>query len=166
MLQVDVENNRVVFCAEGIPLHEPLLANERTVASKQKSIAFGCFLLSVATLSTIIMVSLYALYPGGADIDSDFNATNAANGTSYLLPFEVSGPFDSMGWVKEQQVETTNSLERFALMTLFVATTGAHWKESFEFLSLETSVCEWNDGSRGVFCDENHRFVQKVILGT
>lgn len=176
MLQVDVENNRVIFCAEGIPLYEPLLEDEWSMTNKKKSATWGCFLLSVATFSTLAMVFFFAIYPNNdAGLDALSNDNNT-NSTSIFFPFEVTGPlawiddfsspqFQAMEYMKEQEVETTTLLERFALVTLFFATNGIKWKTSFEFLNKYESVCDWNDGRTGVFCDEERHSVKKLLLG-
>jgi hypothetical protein len=174
MIQVDVENNSVRFCAGAIPLYEPLLQADNDVANKKRDVAWGRFLLSVATFSTIVMVFFLALCPTDAGLDSLSN--NSTNSTSVVFPFEMAGPFDwidnfsspqfqAMEWMAGHHVETTAMLERFALVTLFIATQGSRWKVQFEFLSKTKSICEWNDGQKGAFCDEKHHSVTKLLLG-
>ncbi|KAG7354776.1 hypothetical protein IV203_004132 [Nitzschia inconspicua] len=173
MLQVDVENNRVLFCAEGIPIHEPLLGGEeRSMATKKKSVAWGCFLLSIATFSTVAIILFFALFAKDADLDPFDN--NSTNSTSYTSPFDASGQlaiknvsspqFKAMEWMKGKKVVTTSEFEIFSLATLFFATNGVHWTAPFDFLSKDTSICEWNDGQNGIFCDEKNHTVKTVLL--
>jgi hypothetical protein len=173
MLQVDVENNRILFCAEGIPLYEPLLGDER---SKTGNAGWGCFLLSVATFSTVAMIFFFAASPSNTCLDS--LCSNGTNSTSHTFPFEVEGHFEwvdnaasakfqTTEWMKRQKIgpSTMSTMsERFALAALFAATNGVQWKTTFEFLKKNISFCEWNDGHYGVFCDGNHS-VKKLLLG-
>jgi hypothetical protein len=169
MLQVDVENNRVLFCAEGIPLYDPLLGEHER--SKKKSVAWGCLLLSVATFSTVAMILVYAMYP--SDLDRDSLSSNGTNSTAATFSFAVKGKlvdngssaqFEAMEWMNGQREGPSAILERFALASLFVATSGHQWNTFSEFINKDTSVCEWNDGHSGVFCDDNHS-VTMLLLG-
>jgi hypothetical protein len=172
MFQVDVENNRVLFCAEGIPLYEPLLLEDDH--RKKKNAACGCLLLLVATFSTVAIILIFVMYPSDDGLDS--LSSNDTNSTTFNFPFEVLDPsewvsdgssaqFKAMEWMKGQQIDFTAMLERFALATVFAATNGVQWKtSSFEFLNKDTSICEWNDGHSGVICDGNHS-VKKLLLG-
>jgi hypothetical protein len=55
-------------------------------------------------------------------------------------------------------------IDRFIVATFYFATNGKEWtRKNMHFLS-KSSVCEWNDGTHGIFCDENGKVV-KIILG-
>jgi hypothetical protein len=49
-------------------------------------------------------------------------------------------------------------VERYVLALLFLSTNGYLWRSGCNFLT-PTSVCEWNNGRRGVFCDEDDLIV-------
>ncbi|KAL3920187.1 MAG: hypothetical protein SGILL_003384 [Bacillariaceae sp.] len=183
MLKVDVESGRVLFLAEGVPLNEPLIdkEDEASLTDKKKNALFGCFLLAVATFSTVAMIFFFVMYPHHNDVSGLHNATTTRDG-AFVFPFEVQGPlaaslddvsspqFQAMQWMIDtadatSKVETTSILERFALVTLFMATSGAHkWTSSLGFLSEDLSVCDWNNGLSGVFCDAERTTILKVLL--
>jgi hypothetical protein len=45
-------------------------------------------------------------------------------------------------------------VERYVLAGLYFATSGEGWGNGLNFLPA-SSVCEWNDGNRGVACNED-----------
>ena len=48
--------------------------------------------------------------------------------------------------------------ERFVLAMLYFATNGLTWEQQYSFLSGD-SVCDWNGGEEGVFCDQDGNIV-------
>jgi hypothetical protein len=126
----------------------------------------------VATFSTIAMAFFFILYP-----KHDDGVDMPRNNTGFVLLFveeplgwmdDNSSPqYEAMEWMMDadMKVETTSIMERFALVVLFMTTNGAHkWTASLGFLSHNTSVCDWNNGKQGVFCDSGRKSVVKILL--
>jgi hypothetical protein len=56
--------------------------------------------------------------------------------------------------------------ERFVLVLLkFATVSDDDWTFPFRFLSPKLSVCDWNHGGQGVFCDADNRVIE-IALGT
>ena len=53
-------------------------------------------------------------------------------------------------------------IERFVLANFYFSTGGDGWNQQSNFLS-KKSVCEWNDKTSGVFCNDNKQ-VSKILL--
>ena len=174
MIKVGVDSGRIAFFAEGIPLDEPLLDDdEKSIGSKTKSALFGLLLLFLATFSTFAMV-VFFIFTGNNGVDLSHN------NTGFVFPFEMQGSladihdpsspqFHAMQWMIESdmKVETTSIMERFALAVVFMATNGMRkWKTALGFLDSEASVCDWNDGKEGVFCDADRKTVVEILLRT
>jgi len=53
-------------------------------------------------------------------------------------------------------------LQRFVLANLYFATNGNEWTNQFHFFS-KKNVCQWNDKTSGVFCDDNSH-VSKLLF--
>jgi hypothetical protein len=83
----------------------------------------------------------------------------------------------SLEWmIQNDSAEFTDSLnaleleERFALIALYMGTSSegfsaeSDWKGNHGFLTPDVSVCEWNFGGFGVFCDAEGRVIE-VYLG-
>ncbi|CAJ1946794.1 unnamed protein product [Cylindrotheca closterium] len=76
----------------------------------------------------------------------------------------------SLEWmVQNDSAEFTDSLndleleERFALIALYMGTSSegeSNWKEKGGFLTPDVSVCDWNLGGFGVFCDAEGRVTE------
>lgn len=58
--------------------------------------------------------------------------------------------------------------QRFAVANLYFALGGNDWNSQYNFLSGKHE-CDWNDGTSGVFCDNNNNnghFVTKLLLSS
>jgi len=53
-------------------------------------------------------------------------------------------------------------LERFVLANLYISTNGDEWAKKMHFRS-KKSVCDWNDKTSGVFCNDDKQ-VSKLVL--
>jgi hypothetical protein len=70
---------------------------------------------------------------------------------------------DSMMWNRATSCSYSNVVERmmeqYVLVVMYLANQGIHWKYSSNFLSLNTSICTWNNNhadalDQGAFCDD------------
>lgn len=81
----------------------------------------------------------------------------------------ITHEHEALLWLANEdplQIDFTNPdyeiLQRFVIANLYFATKGTGWTEDYNFLS-KTDVCNWNDKSLGVFCDESKR-VSKILM--
>ena len=56
----------------------------------------------------------------------------------------------------------TELAERYVLALVYFATNGPTWEQQYLFLS-SSSVCDWNGGEEGVFCDQNGNIVELIL---
>eukprot|EP00934_Nitzschia_sp_Nitz4_P005381 Nitzschia sp. Nitz4//scaffold173_size47512//7783//11234//NITZ4_007153-RA/size47512-processed-gene-0.13-mRNA-1//1//CDS//3329538787//5371//frame0 len=64
-----------------------------------------------------------------------------------------------------KKAEERELIQRYSVATFYYSLGGERWTSQFNFLS-DTSVCEWNDGSLGVFCDSSdNSTTRKIEMG-
>jgi len=74
---------------------------------------------------------------------------------------EGTSKYKALVWLADKDPKHLHSsspieevLQRFVLADLYFSTTGDQWNNKYKFLTRK-NVCDWNDKTSGVFCNEN-----------
>ena len=82
---------------------------------------------------------------------------------------EGSSKYKALAWLAEDDpkhlTETSHIeevLQRFVLADLYFSTSGDLWETDYHWMS-KKSVCDWNDKTNGVFCNENDQITALIM---
>jgi hypothetical protein len=157
----------------------------------------ACFVVALAAIILIVVVAVKSKNDESEDSNETtddsklsifqelVNLLSPLSGSDVLLN-ETTPQFAAMKWfTKDMESNTTSTfisssssmdvsnmlLERYSVALLYFSTQGAIWLDSLDFLSHNTSVCQWQslqgsvDDALGINCDADGS-VTKVQLGT
>jgi len=151
---------------------------------------FGVHMTRKVTLSIFGLFAIVCISIGVA-LGVDFSSSNSRDGVNHSA-FRKEHRYWSLGatiesslgkdiydntthehetlvWLADSdpmRLDITSSMEeilqRFVVANFYFATNGAEWNDQLNFVS-KKSVCDWNDKTSGVFCNDNNQ-VSKILL--